>query len=327
MSEFLSAYGLFLAELATLVAIVLGVVVLIVANRRGGRPEGLNIEHLNRRFEDSADALKRAMAGKSRSKKALKARQKERKREERERAKQPTARPRLFVLDFKGDLRASAGASLREEVSAVLSVATDQDQVLLRLENPGGTVHEHGFAASQLVRIKQRGLRLMICVDKVAASGGYLMACVADHVIAAPFAIVGSIGVLAQLPNFHRLLEEKGVDFEQLTAGRYKRTLTMFGKNTEEGREKLQAELEEIHELFKNQIREHRPQVDVERVATGEHWYGTRALELKLVDEIRTSDDFLLEAAKERDLYHITFRRRRPFAERVLGGAESLLSR
>ena len=150
------------------------------------------------------------------------------------------------------------------------------------------------------------------------------MACVADHVMAAPFAIVGSIGVLAQLPNFHRLLEEKGVDFEQLTAGRYKRTLTMFGKNTEEGREKLQQEIEEVHELFKNQIREHRPQVDVERVATGEHWYGLRALELKLVDEIRTSDDFLLEAAKERDLYHLTFRRRRRFAERLLGGAESV---
>jgi len=327
VSEFLSAYGLFLVELATLVALVGLVVVLIVANRRGGHPEGLNIEHLNRRFEDSADELQRAMAGKARSKKDAKARHKERKREERKRAKQDKPRPRLFVLDFKGDLRATAGASLREEVSAVLSVATEQDQVLLRLENPGGTVHEHGFAASQLLRIKQRGLRLLVCVDKVAASGGYLMACVADRVMAAPFAIVGSIGVVAQLPNFHRLLEEKGVDFEQLTAGRYKRTLTMFGKNTEEGREKLQQEIEEVHELFKSQIREHRPQVEVERVATGEHWYGIRALELKLVDEIRTSDDFLLEAAKQRDLYHLTFRRRRPLAERVLGGAASLLSR
>jgi serine protease SohB len=327
VSEFLSSYGLFLAELATLVALVGVVVVLIVANRRGGHSEGLHIEHLNRRFEDSSDALKRAMAGKARSKKEAKARGKERKRVERERAKLETPRPRLFVLDFKGDLRASAGSSLREEVSAVLGVATERDHVLLRLENSGGTVHEHGFAASQLARFKQRGLRLSICVDKVAASGGYLMACVGDHVMAAPFAIVGSIGVLAQLPNFHRLLEEKGIDFEQLTAGRYKRTLTMFGKNTDEGREKLKQELEDVHELFKSQIREHRPQVDVERVATGEHWYGVRALELKLVDEIRTSDDFLLEAAKERDLYHVTFHRRRRLTERLLGGAEALLTR
>ena len=326
MSEFLSAYGLFLAELLTLALLAIAIFVLIAANRRGGRGHGLNVEHLNRRFDETADALKSAMAGK-RAKKEAKARRKERKREERERAKQDTPRPRLYVLDFKGDLRASAGASLREEVSAILNVAADQDQVLLRLENPGGTVHEHGFAASQLMRIKRRGLRLLIAVDKVAASGGYLMACVADHIMAAPFAIIGSVGVIAQLPNFHRLLEEKGIDFEQLTAGRFKRTLTLFGKNTDEGREKLRQEIEDVHELFKAQIREHRPQVDVEQVATGEHWYGLRALELRLVDELRTSDDFLLEAAKERDLYAITFKRKRSLPERLLAGAETLLSR
>ena len=326
MSAFLSAYGLFLAELLTLALLVIVIVLLIAANRRGGHGSGLHVEHLNRRFDDAADAVNAAIAGK-RGKKEAKARTKERKREEKARAKEDSPRPRLFVLDFKGDLRASAAASLREEVTAVLAVANDQDQVLLRLENPGGTVHEHGFAASQLVRIKQRKLKLLIAVDKVAASGGYLMACVADHVLAAPFAIIGSVGVIAQLPNFHRLLEEHGVDFEQLTAGRFKRTLTLFGKNTVEGREKLRQELEEVHELFKSQIREHRPQVDVEQIATGEHWYGIRALELKLVDELRTSDDFLIEAAKERDLYHVAFKRRRSLPERLLAGAESLLSR
>ena len=326
MSAFLSAYGLFLAELLTLVVLVIVIVLLIAANRRGGHGSGLHVEHLNRRFEDAADAVNAAIAGK-RGKKEAKARTKERKREEKARAKEDSPRPRLFVLDFKGDLRASAAASLREEVTAVLAVANDQDQVLLRLENPGGTVHEHGFAASQLVRIKQRKLKLLIAVDKVAASGGYLMACVADHVLAAPFAVIGSVGVIAQLPNFHRLLEEHGVDFEQLTAGRFKRTLTLFGKNTDEGREKLRQELEEVHELFKAQIREHRPQVDVEQIATGEHWYGVQALELKLVDELRTSDDFLIEAAKERDLYHIAFKRKRSLPERMLAGAETLLSR
>jgi len=326
VSEFLSTYGLFLAELLTLVALAIAIVVLIAATRRGGHGHGLNVENLNRRFEETADGLKRAMAGK-RGKKEAKARSKERKREERERAKQDTPRPRIYVLDFKGDLRASAAASLREEVSAVLNVAAEHDQVLLRLENPGGTVHEHGFAASQLMRIKRRGLRLLIAVDKVAASGGYLMACVADHIMAAPFAIIGSVGVIAQLPNFHRLLEEKGIDYEELTAGRYKRTLTLFGKNTDEGREKLRQEIEDVHELFKAQIREHRPQIDVEQIATGEHWYGLRALELKLVDELRTSDDFLLDAAKERDLYAIAFKRKRSFPERLLAGAETLLSR
>ena len=327
MSEFLAAYGLFLAQLATFVLLVIVVVVVIMASRRRGHAEGLVVEHLNRRFEDAADELKLAIEGKGRYKKVVKARHKERKREDKARAKDEGGRPRVFVLDFKGDLRASAAASLREEVSAILRVAKPDEQVLLRLENSGGTVHEHGFAASQLTRLKQHGLKLAVAVDKVAASGGYLMACVADRLVAAPFAIVGSIGVLAQLPNFHRLLEEKGVDFEQITAGRYKRTLTMFGKNTDEGREKLQQEVEDIHELFKNQIREHRPQVDLERVATGEHWYGIRALELKLVDELKTSDDLLLEAALNHDLYHIAYKRRRSWQERVLGGAEGLLTR
>ena len=327
MSEFLAAYGLFLAELATFALVLIVIVVLIASSRRRGHAEGLVVEHLNRQFEDSADGLKLAIEGKGRYKKALKARQKERKREDKARGKDGSAKPRLFVLDFKGDLRASAAASLREEVSAVLRVAKPGEQVLVRLENSGGTVHEHGFAASQLTRLKQHGLKLTVAVDKVAASGGYLMACVADRLIAAPFAIVGSIGVLAQLPNFHRLLEEKGVDFEQITAGRYKRTLTMFGENTDEGRAKLKEQVEEIHELFKAQIREHRPQVDVESVATGEHWHGVRALTLKLVDELKTSDDVLLEASKDHDLYHIAYKRRRSWQERILGGAESLLAR
>jgi serine protease SohB len=327
VSEFFAAYGLFLAELATFVAVLIVVVAVIASSRRRGHAEGLTIEHLNRKYEDAADELKLAIEGKGQYKKAVKARQKERKREDKARSKHESTKPRLYVLDFKGDLRATAAGSLREEVSAVLRVAKPGEQVLVRLENSGGTVHEHGFAASQLVRLKQHGLKLVVAVDKVAASGGYLMACVADRLIAAPFAIVGSIGVLAQLPNFHRLLEEKGIDFEQIMAGRYKRTLTVFGKNTEEGRAKLQQEVEDIHALFKAQIREHRPQVDVDRVATGEHWYGVRALDLNLVDELATSDDVLIEAAKEHDVYHLAYKRRRNWQERFLGGAESLLRR
>jgi serine protease SohB len=197
----------------------------------------------------------------------------------------------------------------------------------LRLENAGGAVHEHGFAASQLERLKQRGLRLTITVDKVAASGGYLMACAADRLVAAPFAIIGSIGVIVQLPNFHRLLEEKGVDFEQITAGRFKRTLTVFGENTEEGRSKLRDELEEVHDLFKRQVAERRPQLDMETVATGEHWFGTRALELDLVDAIGTSDDLLREAVETADVFEVTYKRHSPLPERFMKGVESLLYR
>jgi len=324
MFEFLSDYGLFVAKLATVAVIVMVVAGFVIAStKRGVHHDELTVENLNKRFENLSDVVRRAVHGKAQLKKDSK----ERRKGEKQLAKKGSQRQRVFVIDFKGDIRASATASLREEVSAVLAVATKDDKVLVRLENAGGTVHEHGLAASQLMRIKQPGVPLIVSVDKVAASGGYLMACVADRILAAPFAIIGSIGVVAQLPNFHRLLEEKGVDFEQVTAGRYKRTLTLFGENTDEGREKMKEELEDVHELFKNQISEHRPQIDLDTVATGEHWYGVRAMGLNLVDEIRTSDDFLLEAAADFDLYSVAYKRRRSLPERLLGGVESLLSR
>ena len=323
MLAFLADYGLFVAKLTTVAVIVVVVAGIIISTaKRGAHHDDLEVENLNKRFESLGDAIRRAVHGKAQLKKDSK----ERRKDQKQFAKRGSQRQRVFVLDFKGDIRASATASLREEVSAVLAVATKDDKVLVRLENAGGTVHEHGLAASQLVRLKQLGVPLVVSVDKVAASGGYLMACVADRILAAPFAIIGSIGVIAQLPNFHRLLEEKGVDFEQVTAGRYKRTLTLFGRNTDEGRQKMKEELEDVHELFKTQISEHRPQIDLETVATGEHWYGVRALSLNLVDEIRTSDDFLLEAAGDFDLYGIAYKRHRPLLERVMGGVESLLS-
>jgi serine protease SohB len=324
MLEFFTDYGLFLAELLTFAVVVIAVTVAVISvARRGVQVDGLVVEHLNKRYDALADGVRRVVQGSEIFKQAVKQRRKEQKRL----AKKGSDRKRIFVLDFKGDIRASATASLREEVSAILAAAKDDDQVLVRLENAGGTVHEHGLAASQLVRIKARGLRLLVSVDKVAASGGYLMACVADEILAAPFAIIGSVGVIAQLPNFHRLLEDKGIDFEQITAGRYKRTLTLFGENTEEGREKLKQELEDVHGLFKEQIAEHRPAVDLERVATGEHWYGIKALELALIDRIATSDDFLLDAGRSHDLYSVRYKRRRSFPERIMAGAESLLSR
>lgn len=324
MLEYALDYGLFLAKLGTVAVAIIFVGGFIVAEmRRGAEQRGLTVEHLNRRFEELGDIVSRAVLGKAQFKQTAKQRKSERK----ELDKKGSQRPRIFVIDFKGDIRATATASLREEVSAILAVASKDDRVLVRLENAGGAVHEHGLAASQLLRIRQKDLPLIIAVDKVAASGGYLMACVASRIIAAPFAIIGSIGVIAQLPNFNRWLEEKGVDFEQVTAGRFKRTLTLFGKNTDEGREKLREEIEDVHDLFKTQIATHRPQLDVEQVATGEYWYGSRALELGLIDEIRTSDDFLAEAVADADLYRVSFKRRLPLSERILSGAESLLRR
>ena len=216
---------------------------------------------------------------------------------------------------------------MREEVSAILQVATAEDEVIVRLENHGGVVHEHGLAASQLARIRDRDIPLTVCVDKVAASGGYLMACVASKIYVAPFAILGSIGVLAQIPNFNRLLDSHGVDFEQITAGKYKRTVTMFGENTDEDRAKLKEELEDVHTLFKTAVSKYRPNLDLDKVATGEHWYGSMALELGLADEIRTSDELLSDLSADRDLYSLSFKFKQPLQKRLMSSVDGVLEK
>ena len=322
MSQFFIEYGLFLLKVVTIVIAVIVVIVVAAAAGRKGSQDGLEVESLNEKYKALAHGLRTAVLNKGEQKKEAKKEKKRRKEEEKH-----ASRPRSFVIDFKGDLKASAVPSLREEVSAVLDVLTDTDEVIVRLENHGGVVHEHGLAASQLARIRDRGIPLHICVDKVAASGGYLMACVATKIYAAPFAILGSIGVLAQIPNFHRLLDEHGVDFEQITAGKYKRTVTMFGENTDKDRAKLKEELEDVHTLFKSAVAQYRPDLDLELIATGEHWYGTRALELGLADEIKTSDELLRERAQERDLYELSYKIKQPLQKRLMANIDSALEK
>ena len=225
---------------------------------------------------------------------------------------------KVYVLDFKGDTAASAVESLREEITLILATAkVGRDRVVLRLESPGGMVHGYGLAAAQLVRLRDAGFNLTICVDKVAASGGYMMACIANEIVSAPFAVVGSIGVVAQVPNFNRLLKEYHVDFELYTAGQFKRTVTMFGENTAEGKAKFEEELQQTHELFKHFVEKYRPQLNVEKVATGEHWYGKDALELNLVDKLQTSDEYLLSLLAQHDVYVIDTRRKPTLGEKL----------
>ena len=236
-------------------------------------------------------------------------------------------RGRVFVLDFDGDLQATAVSQMRRVLSAVLAVANKNDEVVLRLESGGGVVHAYGLAASQLERVKAHGVKLTICVDKVAASGGYMMACVADQILAAPFAVLGSIGVVAQLPNFHRLLKKHDIDFELLTAGEYKRTLTVFGENTEEGRQKFNEDLQDTHELFKEYVAEQRPKLDVAKVATGEVWLGRRALEVGLVDALSTSDEYLCKACERATVLEVKFVARKNLQERLMGSVEASVDR
>jgi serine protease SohB len=324
MTEFFADYGLFLLKTVTIVAAIVVIIgAAAAAGKKASHQEGLEIEDLNKKYKALANALKQAVMKKADWKKEAKAAKEHDKAE----AKSDKSLPTAFVIDFKGDLKASAVPSLREEVSAILEVAGEDDQVVVRLENHGGVVHEHGLAASQLARIREREIPLTVVVDKVAASGGYLMACVANRILAAPFAILGSIGVLAQIPNFNRMLDSHGVDFEQITAGKYKRSVTMFGKNTDADRAKLKEELEDVHTLFKGAVAKYRPELDLDKVATGEHWYGTRALEFGLADELRTSDELLAELAKDHHLYRVHYKVKQPLQKRLMANADAVLER
>jgi serine protease SohB len=328
MTEFLFQYGLFFAKTVTLVAAVV-IVAALIANLlhqfRSHTADHLEVKNLNHRFRDLADSVQHAVLTPDEWKQVQKAHKAEDKaRAKAHKAGAAPARPRLFVLDFHGDLTASPVASLRDEVSALLQAARPGDEAVLRLESEGGLVHGYGLAASQLQRIRDRRIKLTVAVDKVAASGGYLMACVADRILAAPFAVVGSIGVVGQLPNFHKLLKKHEIEYELHTAGEFKRTLTLFGENTDAGREKFRETLEDAHALFKEFIQQNRPQVDVTQVATGDHWFGARALALKLVDELKTSDDYLLERSKDGDLYELRYKRHRGLVERLGTGLARL---
>lgn len=322
MTDVLLQYALFLAKTLTWVAAILIVAGSLFAAAREARAhlsgERLEVKKLNERFRDMADILREPLTSAHEHKEESKRRKAEDKaRAKAEKKGTAPIKPRVFVLDFDGDVQASAVTALREEISAVVQVARAEDEVLLRLESPGGLVHSYGLAASQLVRLRDKRLKLTVAVDQVAASGGYLMACVADRIIAAPFAVVGSIGVIAQLPNFHRVLKKHEVDIELHTAGEHKRTITMFGENTEAGRQKFREELDDTHGLFKEFVKAHRPQLDVASVATGEHWFGTRALSLKLVDELKTSDDWLLERSANADLVQVSYQRKRSLPDRL----------
>lgn len=321
--EFLADYASFLAKTVTLVVAILVVLIALASLRRGRKPSGghLEVHKLNDFYKSMRERLEQAVLDKEK----LKSQRKREAKAAKQARKSDETRPRVFVVDFEGDIKASAVENMRHEITALLTLATPQDEVVLRLESGGGMVHGYGLAASQLVRIRDAGIPLTVCVDKVAASGGYMMACIGDKILSAPFAILGSIGVVAQLPNVHRLLRKHDVDFEVLTAGEYKRTLTVFGENTEKGREKFQDDLETTHELFKNFVARYRQQLPIDEVATGEIWLGIAALGKQLVDEIRTSDEYLAERAREADLYQLHYAHKKSLPERFGMAASSTL--
>ena len=355
--EFLFEYGLFFAKAITVVLAIVAVLIAFVAiaMKQKGQASGkgqLEIHSISEALEDVTDyaekmllsdtQLKQFMKDKKAADKAkakadkaaakLAAKNKKNKigsdpNLSDESSNITTDKARVFVVNFHGSVDAHEVANLREEITAILLAAEDNDEVLVNLESGGGVVHGYGLAASQLQRIKAKGLKLTICVDKVAASGGYMMACVADRLICANFAIIGSIGVIAQMPNFNKLLKKNDIDFEQHTAGDYKRTLTVFGENNDEGRAKFKAELEEVHVMFKDFVNTNRPSLDIAKVATGEYWFGLQAKELGLVDELATSDDIILELNKTHEIFSVKYSEKKNVMEKLGFAAENTMLR
>jgi len=342
--EYLIEYGMFLAKSATIVIAILLVIGAITASSRQRKSEKkgvLRITPLNDHFDDLRDELRRNLLGKDELKlihkqekkqekvehKAEKLRLKHSKPGEDPVAAADTRKRRIYVLNFDGDIAAEAVSSLREEISAVLTMAEKIDEVVLRLESPGGMVHAYGLASSQLMRLKNQEIPLTICVDKVAASGGYMMACLADRLIAAPFAILGSIGVLVQLPNFYRVLKKNEIDYEIITAGEFKRTLTQFGEITQKAREKVQEDVDVMHQLFKNWVKEHRPSVDIDKIATGETWVGKQSLELNIVDALGTSDECILNLCEEADVFEVEFEIKKSIQDKLGAVLENSIGR
>ena len=329
-SDILTGYGIFILEILTILLVIAAIVAMIIsAKQRNAIPHGeLVVTDLSEEFKETVKHLRDFQLSEEELKQAEKTEKKAKKQEAKalksklKNGEKVEPKPCVYVLDFKGDISASETTALREEISAIINVAKANDEVLLRLESPGGVVHGYGLAASQLARLKQKGIKLTVAVDKVAASGGYMMACVADKIVSAPFAIIGSIGVVAQIPNIHRLLKKHDVDVDVMTAGEFKRTVTVLGENTEKGKQKFQAELEETHQLFKQFVAQNRPLLDVDKVATGEHWFGQQALELKLVDELATSDDIILEKMKDKSVISVKYKVKKPLLQKIGKQAE-----
>lgn len=317
MANFFAEYAGFLAKTATVIVAALIILAASIAMRQRGAAKGgeIKVKSLNNSLSDIRDALSVELMSKAELKAYNKAVKEENK------ADKPKGASNVFVLDFKGDIRASAVENLRHEVTAVLGSAKTTDEVVVRLESPGGSVDGYGLASSQLARIRNAGIPLTVCVDNVAASGGYMMACIGNKILSAPFAIIGSIGVVAQIPNINRLLKKHDVDIELITAGEFKRTLTVMGENTDEGRKKFKEDITVVHDLFKGHVSQYRPQLDIDAVATGATWYGDKAKEQKLVDEVMISDDYLTNLSATRNVYQVTFERPKGGLKKRLGMA------
>lgn len=315
-------YGIFVLKIVTiLVSLLLFIAVLAQIKGKSPSRDPIVLEKLNDSYRELKLAWLQTFAGEGKAydKEQLKAEKKAMKTEKKSHKNMAKRKRKVFVLQFNGNIKADAVATMREEISAILQVASKEDEVVLNLESPGGVVAGYGLAAAQLSRIRDAGIKLTVCVDKVAASGGYLMAVVADKIIAAPFAVIGSIGVIAQIPNVHELLKKNHVEVIELTAGKHKRPLSVLGQSTQEGKQHVKEQLQLIHEQFKSLVLQYRPDLDITQIATGDYWTAENALKYRLVDELQTSDAYIQQSLQIADVYAVKTEKKPKLKDKLAG--------
>ena len=328
MIELLIEYCFFLLKVITITFIIVIPILMIVSSSRHktmGDKGQLIIKNLSEKFESMGTSVRGSQMDTKTYKKFIKEKEKKRKQNIKKKNKSSKQKAAVYVLNFKGDVMASDHDKLKQEINAILASKTSCKEVVLKVESGGGSAYAYGLCAAELKRLVDNKIKLTVCIDKVAASGGYLMSCVASKIIAAPWALVGSIGVIAQMPNIHRLLKDNLIDFEMHTAGQFKRTLTVFGENTEEGRQKFISELEDLHIVFKDFVKENRPNVDAMKVSTGEVWQGQKALALGLIDAIQTSNDYLLNLSDKFNLYEVEYHEKKSLGDRLAYGTQAFI--
>lgn len=292
MENILTSYAIFFLKIITIIILLLTTIIICLILITNKDNNYIKIKNINKKYITLKKLFLSKISKKIERKNLIK-------------EENLTKTKNLFVLHFNGDINASDINNLKDILSIIILNKTHVDEVLIKLTSNGGIVTNYGLAASQLKRLKNENINLTISIDTIAASGGYMMACVANKIIASHFSIIGSIGVLGIIPNINKILTKNNIEIEYHTSGKYKKTLSIIGENTEIGRKKFIESLENTHFLFKNFVKENRSQINIEEIATGEYWYGVDALKLNLIDKIQTSDEYIIENLNNANIYEI----------------------
>ena len=219
----------------------------------------------------------------------------------------------LTTRDVTGLADAGSGSIARVKITGLIRGDQDRTEALERLgksgvrgvivhiDSPGGTTAGAEQLYDSLVQLKAKK-PMVVVVDGLCASGGYIAALASDHIIAQSASLVGSIGVLFQYPNFTDLMKTVGVKVEEIKSSPLKAAPNGFEPTSPEARAALASVVMDSYEWFKKLVRDNRKMdpATLEKVADGRVFTGRQAIELKLIDEIGNEKAAVAWLAKEK---------------------------